>query len=104
MSMNLTAMIWDSDLPFNEKIIALAYADQADPDHNNTSPSLGWIAWRTGYSEMSVKRITKSLVKNGVLIYRGNSQERTNAYKINVNKINVRTWTEPKCGRPRKIS
>lgn len=60
--------VWDLDLPRNKTIILLAMADHADHNGNNIFPSIGLIAWKTGYSESQTRRIIQTLVKDGILV------------------------------------
>lgn len=59
--------VWDLDLPTNEQLILLAMADHADHEGENIWPSVGLIAWKTGYSERTIQRVIKSLLGKDVL-------------------------------------
>lgn len=59
--------VWDLDLPHNQLLVLLALADHADHEGNNVFPSLGLVAWKTGYSEQQVRRVLRSLEKVGIL-------------------------------------
>lgn len=79
MSVTQMAMVWQLDLSPNHKVVLLAYADHADDEGYNVYPSLGKIAWKTGYSRDQVRRITQHLVSKNLMqleqkgVGRGNS-------------------------------
>lgn len=58
MSIKIMSQIWELDLPATEKLIALAFADHAN-DKGICSPSFARIAWKSGVSKDTVKRIVK---------------------------------------------
>src|SRR4030067_2948224 len=87
MSVIIMGLVWEANLPQREKLILLAYADHADHEGNNVYPSIGLIAWKTGYKERAVQRITKSLVAKGIMILGGSSRYGTNLYKIDISKL-----------------
>jgi hypothetical protein len=62
VSGKVTGLVWDLDLPQNEKYVLLAYADKADHEGHNCYPGVGLVAWMTGYSEDSVRRLTRDLL------------------------------------------
>lgn len=82
MSVKIMGLVWDCDLPRNEKNILLAYADHADHDGNNVYPSIGRIAWKTSYKRRMVINITHNLVKKGILVRMGEGPNGTNKYRI----------------------
>jgi hypothetical protein len=87
--------VWESDLPNNEKLVALAYADHADHYGRNVYPSIGLIAAKCGYSRRNVRSITRILEEKGVLIRDGKSpiedgdrkDRRTNRYLFDVGAL-----------------
>lgn len=88
MSVKIMGAVWDSALPKSEKFIALAYADHASHDGANIYPSIGLIAWKTGYSNRAVQRITQSLIVNKILVHVGkHGKYQTNMYEMNVQKL-----------------
>lgn len=88
MSVKAMAIVWESDLPQREKFVLLAYADHADHQGNNVFPSVGLIAWKTGYSPRSIQRITQTLVDNQYMIPEGiNEKYNTNAYRIDLESL-----------------
>lgn len=87
MSVKIMGMVWDSNLPSYEKMVLLAYADHADHDGKNIYPSIGRIAWKTGYKDRRVQQITRTLEKNGILIEDGEGPGGTNKWKIAVDKL-----------------
>jgi hypothetical protein len=87
MSVKIMGIVWEADLSQREKFVLLAYADHADHEGNNVYPSIGLIAWKTGYEPRSIQRITKKLIERGILIPAGTSQYHTNRYKIYIDAI-----------------
>lgn len=84
MSGKITGIVWESDLPQNEKFVLLAYADHADHDGNNIFPSIALIAWKTGYSERNIKRIKKDLITKKYILETGIKASGTPVYRINI--------------------
>lgn len=82
MSVKAMAWVWDQDMGRDEKLVALAYADHADHNGDNIFPSVDTVSKKTGYSERSVQRITKTLIANGWLIPSGVSDLQTNKYSM----------------------
>lgn len=68
MSAKIMGHVWELDLPANKQLVLLAMADHADHEGENIYPSLGLIAWKTGYSESQTRRIIKALVTDGILV------------------------------------
>ena len=68
MSVKIMGAVWDSDLPQDEKFVALAYADHANHDGSDVYPSNSLIAWKTMYSVRQIQRIRNKLTERGVLI------------------------------------
>jgi len=62
----IMAAVWQLDLAQNEKLVLLAFADHAD-DEGRCYPSIGRVAWKSGYSRRSVQRIVRKLAASGVL-------------------------------------
>lgn len=61
MSIEVMTAVWKLDLPRDEKIVLLAFADHADDD-GFCFPSVGRIAWKCGYSTRSIQRKISDLV------------------------------------------
>jgi hypothetical protein len=66
MSVKIMAQVWELDLPQNEKLVLLAFADHAD-DEGICFPSVARIARKTGYSERQVQTIGKQLRAKGLI-------------------------------------
>lgn len=90
MSVKIMGMVWDSDLPRNEKYVLLAYADHADHDGRNIYPSVPRMAWKTGYDDRAVQRITKKLINKGILARDGEGPNGTNLYRIVLGNLPAR--------------
>jgi hypothetical protein len=67
MSGKIMGQVWDLHLPTNEQLVLLAMADHADHLGQNIWPSVGLIAWKTGYSERTIQRVIKSLLEKEIL-------------------------------------
>ena len=82
MSVKIMGLVWDLDLPQNEKFVLLAYADHADHNGRNMFPAVETVAKKTGYSERTVQRTTRSLEEKGYLIADGKGPKGTNKWKF----------------------
>jgi hypothetical protein len=80
-------LVWDMDIPANEKLVLLAYADHAHHDGTGIYPAIKTIMKKTGYSERSVQEITRSLEKNGLLITDGKGPKGTNKWRLGVQSL-----------------
>lgn len=58
--------IWELDLPQNEKLVALAFADHAN-DEGLCFPSVERVAWKTGYKRRQTQKLIAKLVERGIL-------------------------------------
>lgn len=86
MSIKLMTAVWESDLPYNLKHVALAYADSAHDDGTSCYPSIAYIAWKTGYQPRSVQAVTRLLESDQyrILIPQGRGPHGENNYTFNV--------------------
>lgn len=82
MSVRAIGHVWDLELPANKRLVLLAYADHADHLGENIWPAIPLIAWKTGYSERQVKRITKQLVDDGILAEDGRGPRGVKRYRL----------------------
>jgi hypothetical protein len=73
MSVKVMSAVWELDLPQNQKLVLLAFADHADDD-GVCYPSVGRVAWKTGVSERQVQRIVKKLRAAGLVVLLRNAQ------------------------------
>ncbi len=76
MSVKVMGKVWDTNLPPNQRLVLLAYADAAEHDGTEIWPGHERLASMTGYSRSQVERITRDLIAVGILIrvekgYRG---------------------------------
>ena len=62
------SLVWQSDLAPSLKLVALALADQADPDGWCSPSSMPEVADHTGYSLQRVEEIISSLMQIGYLV------------------------------------
>lgn len=97
MSVKVMGKVWDLELPHNQLLVLLAMADHADHDGSKVFPSIGLIAWKTGYSEKQVHRIQRELVKLGILVEVNRTQGKSVLYRIETEK-----GTEKKPYTPRQ--
>ena len=103
MSIKLMSLVWDSELPTDEKFVALALADFADDDGNRIYPSVSTIARKVGKSERQVQRTLSKLKRSRLLTpVSGEAGGRGNTvhYHMDVNRlggkgVNMSPFTEP---------
>jgi len=67
MSIKIMSQVWELDLPHNAQSIFLALADHADDD-GYCYPSVGRLAWKTGYGVRQVQRTLKELRDNKLAV------------------------------------
>jgi hypothetical protein len=67
MSAKQMGRVWDLELPNAQQSVLLALADHAEHDGTKVYPSVGRIAWKTGYSCRQVKRIIATLREAGLI-------------------------------------
>lgn len=68
MSVKVMSLVWDSDLPTNQKMVLLAYADSASHDGRDIYPGHKRMSTMTGYVRQTVAKITDQLLETGVLV------------------------------------
>lgn len=90
MSILAMTKVYASGLNRSQKAIALAYADHAHDDGSHIYPSVGYMAWKTGYSERAVQTLTKELVETGVLVPTGSGPAGTNKYRMDFDRLPIR--------------
>lgn len=90
MSVKMMGLVWDADLDRELKFVLLAYADHADHDGGSIWPAVATIAWKTGYTDRQVIRLTKRLREMGILVPEGLSAKRTNVYRIDLDALPIR--------------
>lgn len=67
MSVKQMSRVWELDLGYAQRLVLLALADHAHDDGGGVRPAVGLVAWKTGYSVRSVKRIMGALREAGLL-------------------------------------
>lgn len=95
MSVKIMGLVWDCDLPKEQKYVLLAYADHADHDGRNIYPSYGRVAWKTGYSRRSIIRFTQELALKKILIPDGDGPNNVHRWRINVHRLPQRADYRP---------
>jgi len=68
MSVKVMSMVWDCDLPPNQKFVLLAYADHANDEGTSVYPGEDRMKKKTGYSKGNVRRVTAELIDAGMLM------------------------------------
>lgn len=100
MSVRVTGLVWDADLPQAKKFVLLALADHADHEGRNVYPSVERTAWKTGYSERQIQRIIRELEDDGILQavknLNGGRGQPVNYSIILTNLPNRAGWEAPK--------
>lgn len=86
MSGKTTGKVWDLELSPPKQIVLLAMADHADHEDGNIYPSVGLIAWKTGYSDRQVRRIMKELELEGLLVPTEKPNGKPINYRIDFSK------------------
>ena len=80
--------VWTLDVDHARLLILLALADHADDKGRNIYPSLGLVAWKTGYSKRRVRSIVSDLRGEGVLIQVKPSRwHRAAHYRLDLSKL-----------------
>jgi len=91
MSIKLMAEVWTRNLPHAEQSILLALADHADDEGGSVFPSVGLVAWKTGYSTRQVQRIIRKLEVDGALtLVKTAVRYRANEYRIDLEAVAVK--------------
>lgn len=67
MSVQQMALVWALYLPHTEAWVLMALADHADHNGKHVYPSVGLIAWKTGYSKRQVFRALSLLQKRKLI-------------------------------------
>lgn len=88
MSVKQMALVWELDLPREQKYVLLALADHADHDGNNVRPSLELVSYKTGYSEDQLRRIYREILKAELMVKTREAKGRGNPpeYKLQLEK------------------
>lgn len=92
MSAKISGCVWELDLPREEKYVLLCFADHADHEGNNVYPSVGLIAWKTGYSERRVQELMRGLEERHLLVKvnAGTGRGNTTLYRIDIDAGTIR--------------
>jgi hypothetical protein len=93
--------VWDLDLPFNKAWVLMALADHADHSGCNIYPSVGLVAYKTGYDVRSVRRIIADLRDDGILLPCGKTRGGVVIYRMDTANVPRKPAYEPEpVGRP----
>lgn len=96
MSAKLMGQIWDLDLDHSEQLVLLALADHADHEGKNIYPSIGLIAWKTGYSERQIHRIYRALEDKKVLCIQQERPGQPTIYYLDLSPLSRKKAYQPK--------
>jgi hypothetical protein len=95
------AQVWQRKLGHPEQSILLALADHAEDDGTNVYPSVGYTAWKTGYSGRQVRRILGAMRERGVLVVvQDATQHRPTEYRIVLDSVPVKAAFNASLGEP----
>jgi len=100
MSIQMMTLVYQSGLGKSQKSVALAYADHADDEGRNIYPSVEYMAWKTGYSERQIQRVTKELLADRILIREGVGQHGTNKFRLSADRLPKRPPFRPETENP----
>jgi hypothetical protein len=83
-----TGKVWDLDLPFNEAWVLMALADDAHHDGTNCFPGDERLAWKTGYSVRTVKRMLALLREHGLVevVHMGGGRGHKTEYVLHLDR------------------
>jgi DnaD/phage-associated family protein len=95
MSIKIMEQVWKLDLPQNEKLVLLAYADHADEHGRSVFPSIKYLMQKTGYSERSVQVITRKLQSRSLLKLEGRGPYGTNLWHVTLPEMGQPQPPEP---------
>lgn len=84
MSAKLLGEVWELDLPMNQAWVLMAMVDHADHEGKNIFPSLGLLAWKTGYCEQTVRRLIKKLREAKIVIEDKVRAGKTTIYRVDL--------------------
>jgi len=101
MSVKIMAQVWELDLPHNAQSILLALADHADDD-GYCYPSVGRLAWKTGYGVRQVQRTLKDLRDQKLAIPTGSvvgGRHNTVVYRLDPSAGKQKSPFQPKTER-----
>jgi Helix-turn-helix domain len=66
MSIKLSSLVWELNLPSSKKFVLLAFADHSNDD-GVCFPSVRRVAWKCGISERSVQRMIAEFKARGLI-------------------------------------
>lgn len=95
MSIRVMTTVWYCDLPTNQKIVLLAYADHAKDDGSSVFPAVETVAKKCSYSKRTVQRVTRELEAEGFLIPDGAGPKGVKRWRIDLEKLEPRQNVTP---------
>lgn len=87
MSVRMMGEAWECDLPPVELLVLMALADHADHEGDNIWPSVALIAWKTGLTDRTVKRVMKRFREIGILVPMADHPSGTVIYAMHLQHI-----------------
>jgi hypothetical protein len=88
VSAKVYGRVWDYVLTPQEQAVLLAMADHAHEDGSHVFPSIGYLVWKTNFSERTVQRVVKGFRTRGVLVQtRPPGFHRPAEYRIVLNSL-----------------
>ena len=101
MSVTIMAQVWELELSHNAQSVLLALADHADDD-GYCYPSVGRLAWKTGYGVRQVQRTLKNLRDRGLAVPTGpvvGGRHHTTVYQLNPSAGKQKSPFQPRTER-----
>lgn len=96
MSVKAMARVWELKLTPIQQTVLLAYADHADHDGGSIKCGIPLVAWKTGFSERHVRRVTQQLEKTGLLVVELRCRNKPTHYRINFEKGVIKEPYQPR--------
>lgn len=90
MSIKVMAAVWESDLPSDEKFVALALADWADDTGGSIFPSQARIGWKVGKTDRAARYTITKLLERGVLAVIGGGNGSVIHYRMILSALPAR--------------
>lgn len=101
MSAKIMGEIWELDIAHNKAVVLLAMADHADHDGKNVFPRVGFIAWKIGCGERTVRRVIAELRDDGILLPCGHTPGGVVIYEIRLAHVARKApYVAEQAGRP----
>lgn len=90
MSVHVSALLWQIEMPMPTKLVMLKLADNANEDGSNVRPSQNTVAKQCGCSVRTVQRVVQEQVKSGLLVEVPTPGNRVNEYAFDMDAVRQR--------------